>query len=339
MDQGAVPGVSSAGRLRLVARAEYERRQVATRVSVVVNPQSGAGRARRRLAELDRGLKRLGLSYEILETRHTGHASELAREARARGCDVLGVVGGDGTLNEVSQAYIDAQGAPIAGPPLAVIPSGTGGDFARCCGFAPGNLELALERLRARKLRDADLGLLRLHDAHGQPLSRAFINIASAGISGEVDERVERGPKWLGGKLAFVLATLGATFGYRNVPVSISLDGKPWHEGPVLVVAIANGQFFGGGMHVAPHADWGDGSFDVVCVGDLTRTQFLIQLPKVRNGTHLGLDSVRSSRGRVVTLRGLDLARPVLVDADGETPGYLPLEAQILPRALQLCVD
>jgi diacylglycerol kinase (ATP) len=312
---------------------------VATRVSVVVNPRSGAGRARRGLAELERGLKRLGLLYEILETRHTGHATELARAARDRGCDVLGVFGGDGTLNEVSQAYVDAAGAPLAGPPLALIPSGTGGDFARCCGFAAGDLEQALQRLHARKLRDTDLGLLRLNDGRGQPLSRAFINIASAGISGEVDERVERGPKWLGGKLAFALATVGATFGYRNVPVSISIDGKHWHEGPVLVVAIANGQFFGGGMHVAPHADCSDGWFDVICVGDLTRGQFLTQLPKVRSGTHLGLEQVRSTRAQQVTLRALDVERPVLIDADGETPGYLPLEAQVLPRALQLCVD
>ena len=312
---------------------------MATRVSVVVNPRSGAGRARRRLAELDRGLRRLGIPYELLETRYPGHASLLARQACASGCDVLAVLGGDGTLNEVSQAYVNEEGAPLAGPPLALIPSGTGGDFARCCGFATDHLDSALERLRARKLRDADLGLLRLNDANEQPLSRAFINIASAGISADVDERVERGPKWLGGKLAFLLATLGATFGYRNVPLSISIDGKLWHEGPVLLVAIANGQFFGGGMQVAPHADWDDGLFDVVCVGDLTRAQFLTQFPKVQRGAHLALEAVRSARGRNVTLRPLDLERPVLVDVDGETPGYLPLDAQILPRALQLCVD
>jgi diacylglycerol kinase (ATP) len=312
---------------------------VATRVSVVVNPRSGAGRARRKLAELDRGLRRLGIQYELLETRYPGHASALARAAFASGCDVLGVVGGDGTLNEVSQAYVNDEGAPLVGPPLALIPSGTGGDFARCCGFAADPLDSALERLLARKLREADLGLLRLNDASEQPISRTFINIASAGISGDVDERVERGPKWLGGKLAFLLATLGATWGYRNVPVSISIDGKLWHEGPVLLVAIANGQYFGGGMQVAPAADWGDGLFDVVCVGDLTRSQFLTQFPKVRRGAHLELESVRSSRGCNVTIRPLDLERPVLMDVDGETPGYLPIDAQILPRALQLCVD
>jgi len=333
------PGAVSVEELPVRTRAEYETARVATRVSVVVNPRSGAGRTRRTLAALERGLRRVGIPYELLETREPGHASQLARDACAKGCDVLAVVGGDGTLNEVAQAYVNGDGAPVAGPPLAVIPSGTGGDFARCCGFADGDLEAALERLHARKLRDLDLGILRLNDAQTQPLSRAFINIASAGISGDVDERVARGPKWLGGKLAFLLATLGSSLRYRNVPVQISIDGRPWHEGPVVVVTIANGQFFGGGMQVAPGADWGDGLFDVVLVGDLTRTQFLTQFPKVRSGAHLELEAVRCVRAHGVTVRALDVERPILVDVDGETPGYLPLDAQILPRAVQLCVD
>lgn len=306
---------------------------------MLVNPRSGAGRARRYLAELDRGLQRQGFSYEILETSKPGDGVALARQALASGCEVLAVVGGDGTLNEAVQAYVDAEGEPIAGPPLAVIPSGTGGDFARCCGFAAGDLDGALRRLEARRVRRADLGLLRLHDSAGQALSRAFLNITSAGISGDVDERVERGPKWLGGRWAFFLATVAATLAYRNVPVEIRLDGKTWHEGRVLLVAIANGRFFGGGMLVAPHADISDGWLDVVCVGDLTKLQFLREFPKVREGKHLDLASVRTERARAVQIVAAAGARPVLVDVDGETPGYLPLEARVLPGALQLCVD
>lgn len=311
---------------------------MAKRVSVLVNPHSGAGRARRYVAALQRELQRSSYSYEILETRKPGDGMALARQALAGGCDVLGVMGGDGTLNEAVQAYLGSDGEPLAGPPLAIIPSGTGGDFARCCGFAPGDLQGALRRLEARELRSADLGALSLHDREGRAVTRAFINIASAGISGDVDQRVERGPKWLGGKWAFLLATVGATLAYRNIPVEIELDGKPWHAGRVLLVAIANGQFFGGGMQVAPRADIADGWFDVVCVGDLTKAEFLTQFPKVREGTHLDLASVRTERARTVTVAAGAGARTLLVDVDGETPGHLPLEARVLPGALQLCL-
>lgn len=310
-----------------------------TRVAVVVNPRAGSGSAGKRLAELDHGLRRLGIEFEILPTERRGHASELARQARDRGCSVLGVLGGDGTLNEVVQAYLDPSGAPLAGPPIALLPSGTGGDFARSCAFSPAHLGAMLERLQARQLRGLDLGVLRLHDAGGRPFWRAFVNVVSAGISGDVDQRVERGPKWLGGKLAFLLATLGATLAYRNVPMDIELDGQSWYAGPVRLVAISNGQFFGGGMRIAPGADWSDGLLDVVCIGDVPRSRFLTSFPRVYRGTHLSLEGIRVQQGRRVALSAPRAEQPILVDVDGETPGYLPLGAHVLPRALQLVVD
>lgn len=308
-----------------------------THVSVLVNPRAGSGSARRKVGTLLAGLRRHGVEHELLETRYPGHATELARQAR--GARVIAIVGGDGTLNEVSQAYLDDNGAAVAGPPVALIPCGTGGDFARTCEFKGQHLELVLERLRARKRKALDLGVVTLSDAEGNPVHRGFVNVTSVGISGEVDERVERGPKWLGGKWAFLLATLGAALAYRNVPVEIEIDGRPWHRGPVLVAAIANGQFFGGGMRIAPHADWGDGLLDVVCLGDLKRSEFLGSFSKVYSGGHLDLPGVQSGRGHAVTVRALRGEKPVLVDVDGETPGYLPLTAHILPRALELAVD
>jgi diacylglycerol kinase family enzyme len=168
---------------------------------------------------------------------------------------------------------------------------------------------------------------------------RAFVNVASVGISGAVDERVERGPKWLGGKAAFLLGTVGAALVYRNIPMDVDVDGQPWHRGPVLLAAIANGQFMGGGMQIAPAADVRDGLLDIVVVGDVTRGKFLSLFPKVYSGAHVGLAEVRAGRGRSVTIRALRAQKPVLVDVDGETPGYLPLSARIFPGALQLVVD
>lgn len=309
------------------------------RVSVVVNPRAGAGSAARQLPGLRRGLQSLGIPHEILETRRRGEATALACRAIENGCTLLAVVGGDGTLNEVSQAYVEADGSPRSGPPLALIPCGTGGDFPRSCNFGQSGLAGGLERLATGRQRPLDLGVVTLHDIRGQVVHRAFLNVASVGISGDVDERVERGPKWLGGKAAFLIGTVGAALVYRNVPLAIDIDGAPWHEGPVLLAAIANGQFLGGGMHIAPGAELADGLLDVVCVGDLSRARFLSLFPRVYRGAHIGLDGVSAGRGRNVTVRALGDGKPVLVDVDGETPGYLPLSARIFPGALQLQGD
>jgi diacylglycerol kinase (ATP) len=309
------------------------------RVSVVANPRAGSGAAARKLQALKRGLTDLGIAHEVLETERRGHASELARQARDGGATVLLVVGGDGTLNEVSQSYIDTDGQPIPGPAVGIVPAGTGGDFARGVQQTRADIPAVLARLSARKLQPLDLGVLTLTSASGAPLHRAFLNIASMGISGAVDERVERGPKWLGGKAAFLWGTIGATLGYQNVPLEISIDGEVWHRGPLFVAAIANGQFLGGGMHIAPRADTGDGQFDVVVVGDISKPKLAALFSTVYRGAHLDLDCVSSQRGRLVSVRALRDEKPVLVDVDGETPGYLPLTARIFPGALRLLVD
>ena len=324
-------------KLRPSCRSMYSTPQM--RISLVVNPRAGSGRAARQLAELRRGLDASGQRVDVFETSRRGEASILARRAIDSGAEILAVLGGDGTLNEVSQAYIDTEGAPRPGPPIALIPCGTGGDFPKSCAFARDGLEGALERLSRGRTRPLDLGVVTLAGDAGHPVHRAFINIASVGISGEVDERVERGPKWLGGKAAFLLGTVGAALGYENVPLEIDVDGAAWHRGPVLITAIANGRYLGGGMHIAPRADIADGLFDVVCVGDLTRAKFLRLFPRVYKGAHLELESVRSTRGRHVEVRPIGGTAPVLVDVDGETPGRLPLSARIFPSALQLVAD
>ncbi len=309
------------------------------RVSVVANPRAGSGAAARKLDALRRGLSELGIAHEVLTTERRGHASELARQARDAGSSVLLVVGGDGTLNEVSQAYIDTDGQPIPGPAIGIVPAGTGGDFARGTNQTRADIPSVLARLSALELQPLDLGVLSLTSASGAPVYRAFLNITSMGISGDVDERVERGPKWLGGKAAFLWGTFGAALGYQNVPIELSIDGEVWHRGPLFVAAIANGQFLGGGMHIAPRADVSDGQFDVVVVGDISKAKLAALLSTVYRGAHLGLDCVKSQRGRVVSARAMRDEKPVLVDVDGETPGYLPLTARIFPGALRLLVD
>jgi diacylglycerol kinase (ATP) len=309
---------------------------MSTRVSVVVNPRAGSGSAGQKLRGLRRGLDELGVRYEILETQKRGHATTLAARAIEGGCEVLAVMGGDGTLNEVCQVYVDAHGQPVQGPPIALFPSGTGGDFPKSHPFLRGGLAAALGRLSSNLRSPLDLGVITLHDIDGRPVRRGFVNVASVGISGAVDERVERGPKWLGGKAAFLIGTVGAALEYQNVDVEIDVDGREWHRGPMLLTAIANGQYLGGGMRIAPDADPADGLLDVITVGDLSRGKFLRLFPSVYKGAHIGLDSVRAGKGQVVHVRTTGAQKPILVDVDGETPGYLPLVARIFPGALQL---
>lgn len=303
------------------------------RVLVIANPMSGGGVTARRLPEIERALRRHGLAYQLSCTTRPGHASELAAGARARGIDVIAAVGGDGTLNEIVQAWIDADGRPVPAPDLALIPSGSGGDFRKTVGLSH-SIDEAVARIRWARPRPIDLGLLEMVDHEGRPIRRAFLNIASFGVGGLADQIVNRAPKWLGGKPVFFAGTFLAMLKYRNAEVRVRIDGAPFYEGPIFNVAIANGRYFGGGMKIAPHAEPGDGRFEVIAIGDLAKTEVLALTNKIYSGSHLGETGVSVGAGRVIEAEPVHPWASVLMDVDGEAPGKLPLRATVLPSAV-----
>ncbi len=305
------------------------------KVLVIVNPSSQGGATARKLPEIERALRRYGLPYTLAPTDRQGHAIELAHGARERECDVIAVVGGDGTLNEVAQAYVAADGSALAGPDLAVIPCGSGGDFRKTIGLS-GSIDEAVSRIRYGQRKPCDLGVLELQDNDGKPGRRCFINIASFGVGGLVDRIVNESPKWFGGKAAFFLGSLRGTLAYKNAGVRIRVDGADFYEGPIFNVAIANGRYFGGGMKIAPQADISDGRFEVIALGDLGKLEIFALSSKIYDGAHLGEHGVTVGAGKVVEAEPLHPWASVLLDVDGETPGKLPIRATMREGAVML---
>lgn len=308
---------------------------MARKIRVIINPRAGNGKAEQKIGAIDGALRDRGLLYDLVTTGAPGDATRLAREAVRDGVDVIGVVGGDGTINEVSQAFIDGGGELISHrPELALIPAGTGGDFRKSFGLS-NDVDDAIRRIVEPRRAPLDLGVLELAEHDGAPTLRAFLNVASFGISGLTDRLVNETPKWMGGTLAFFLGTLRASFIYKNAPVRLLVDGRPLVEGRIFLVALANGRYFGGGMKVAPQADPSDGELDVVVLGDLSRIEVFGLSTKIYRGAHLSLLKAHVARGARIEAEALDGGH-VFLDVDGETPGRLPISAKVFPGALRI---
>jgi YegS/Rv2252/BmrU family lipid kinase len=306
-------------------------------VRVILNPTAGQGRARGKLGEIERALASHAGRSEILVTHGPGHAVELARAAHGEGVDVIAVVGGDGTLNEVVQAYIGEGGKPRPGPDLALIPAGTGGDFRRTMGIH-NDVGVAVARATSGQRKEVDLGVLEFDPHPGQSPIRAFVNVASFGLSGAVDALVKSSPGFLGGKGAFFVATLRAMARFENPNVRVKVDGHPWFEGPAMTVAMGNGKYFGGGMMITPDADPSDGKLSIVSLGDLTRRGAMGLTSKIYSGTHVHTHGVKVTSGTRVEAEPIHAWASVLLDVDGEQPGKLPVVATLHKGALRFRV-
>jgi YegS/Rv2252/BmrU family lipid kinase len=271
--------------------------------------------------------------FDVERTRGPRDAERIAREAVGAGVERIIVAGGDGTLSEVATGLLASDLADRVA--IGLLPLGTGGDFVRTVGVSR-DPERAVAALASHAPRAIDAGRVTYLDRGGKSATSYFVNVASFGMGGLVDEMVNRTTKALGGTASFLLGTLRALVRFRGEPVGIRLDGEPIFEGLLAIAAAANGRYFGGGMHVAPRARLDDGLLDVIVVPNLPRLRLLSQLPLLYRGTHVEAGAATAFRGRVLEAT----AEPgsVLIDVDGEPLGSLPLRIEILPGALSLLV-
>jgi YegS/Rv2252/BmrU family lipid kinase len=298
----------------------------------IVNPASANGSTGKRWPEISERITDLGLEHSALLTTRPGEATDLAAQALGSGADSVVAVGGDGTLNEVANGFF-AGGQRHPEAALGLLPFGTGGDFRRTLGI-PMELEAAIACLKARRLRPIDVGRIEMEALEGGRRVRHFVNIADAGIGGVVVERVNRTTKLFGGKASFMYGSLVTLLTYEPQAVKVHTAEQSW-AGRAQNVVVANCQYFGGSMHVAPRAQPDDGQFDLVIFGDIARFEAIRSIKDIYKADHVKNPKVtgwRSSRVEVTS------DERVLIDVDGEMCGTLPALFEVLPSAIAVMV-
>ncbi|MBV8977500.1 MAG: diacylglycerol kinase family lipid kinase [Alphaproteobacteria bacterium] len=305
----------------------------------VVNPRSANGRTAREWRAIAPLLSEIYPRLDVAFTRAPRDAAHLVRTALREGHHEIVAVGGDGTINEAVNGFFDINGPVSPDAVFSFITSGTGGDFRKSFGVEEGS-GAALAHLKSAPIRSVDVGRLSCLSRKGEPLIRHFVNIASFGLSGAVVDSVNRSriAKLFGGPFAFGFHSALDMLTYSDRVVRLIVDNGYDEIAAISTVAVANGQYFGGGMRVAPSAAVDDGAFDVVVMTGGSRARMLQDMKLIYSGEHIDSPNVRVLRGRkvvavpVAQTRGL----AVLIETDGESAGRLPATFEILPRALQL---
>jgi diacylglycerol kinase (ATP) len=250
-----------------------------------------------------------------------GHLGQAAADS---GGSLLVVIGGDGTVNEVANGIAETDAE------IAVLPCGTGQDFGRTHGI-PSSFDDAVRVALGGETRVIDLGRVELESG----TSRLFANVGSVGMSGAVARRANTMTKRFGGRATFFYALTREFLAWQNTRVVVELDEGVRREGPMHDVIVANGNWHGGGMKLAPDARQDDGAFDVVTIGDVNKLDFLTTAPRLYSGRYLSHPKVELLRSSSVAI---DAAEALPLEVDGEPIGTTPSRFTVVPSALRLRV-
>ena len=214
------------------------------------------------------------------------HATSLVRTALQQGYDLIVSAGGDGTHNEVINGFFTDGAIFNPRASLAVIPCGTGNDLCRSIGLSSGIASAVGTVLSDREL-EVDTGRLTFSQASNSARERLFLNVASLGLSARVNNNLGSRPHFVGGSGRYLLAIVRTLLEHRQDRVSLEIDGQVFPQQLISMVAVANGKFFGGGIHLTPHARLDDSLLDVVIIGTVSLLDFIRWGPRFYAGKYL----------------------------------------------------
>jgi YegS/Rv2252/BmrU family lipid kinase len=317
---------------------------------IIIN--NAAAKARHAWPGIRAKLDGAGLEFDFRETTRPGDATVQTREALRNGVTTVAVVGGDGTLSEAAQGFFEFKErvedvpSPInSAAQLAILPAGTGDDFARSQMGRREPLSSWIDTFISycqtpadEHVRTVDV-LYGLCDEYQSPF--ICLNASTMGIGGETAARVAAQGGFMrrfSGETRFATAALAALAGWRERRVRVSVDDQEIIDGNMNLVAVANALYAGGGMMLSPEAKTNDGKLDVVTACGLNRLEIVRELARIHKGGHVANPKVRIVQGEGVSIETFSAEDAMPIEVDGNVRGLTPVEFRVLPAALRFLV-
>ncbi|ERI95637.1 lipid kinase, YegS/Rv2252/BmrU family [Clostridiales bacterium oral taxon 876 str. F0540] len=287
----------------------------------IINPAAGKGKTLKFIPLIEKIFQHRNEKYIIEVTKGVGHASELVRKYCSEEDYRVYSVGGDGTLNEVLNGIVNTNSS------LAVIPCGSGNDF----------IKSIYNYSKREKIEDIFLKMIDGKDKYidlGKVNNRYFINIASVGFDAEVAYNAIKLKKlpFIGGTLAYILGIIITVFKYKSPDLKINIDNRQFNM-KALLVAVANGRYYGGGINVTPKAEIDDGIFNICNIEEVSKPKILILFPKVIKGTHSKIKEVHFTNGKNIKLTS---PNEISFNIDGEISRGKEVEFIMIPNGIKI---
>ncbi len=296
------------------------------KVGFILN--SRISRKKKFYQELDHAKKALrNIEFAVAETLLHGHAITLTSTFIKEGYTHLIAVGGDGTLNEVINGFMQEENynEDII---IGLLPYGSANDFAKSID-SPRNMVDLFEAVSKERVKKVDVGVIQLEKS-----KKYFINIADVGIGASIVQRVNKSKKLLGSSFTFFSAILRTFLSYKNQ--SISCSTADWEfTGKVNSLVMGNGKFFGHGLCIAPDANLADGQLAILISGDITIWDYIKNVKTVKKGIRVDHPLLQYKTANKLELSSEESCG---IEADGEFIGTTPATISVAAKKIRFLV-
>lgn len=284
----------------------------------IVNPVAGKGKAKTLVPIIEDVCRTGHMEYIIKYTCSPEDGARIAAWGAGEGFERIVAVGGDGTVNDALNGIVGTNAA------LGVIPGGSGNDFIRSIN-SNNEIKKIIEDNMYGKIVKCDLGICN---------GKYFINVASSGFDAQVVMETQKAKKIFSGSIAYIAGVVKTIFMYKGKKISIRIDDNIFEEN-TLLVAVANGKYYGGGMLPAPDAEIDDGNFDICHIKQVGKVKLLVLFPKFMKGKHADIKEVSMHKGRKISI-GANENLPV--NLDGETFYSRQIDFEIVPKGINIII-
>ena len=285
---------------------------------LVVNPKAGKGKSNYLSPNLEELLKSNKLPYEVInKSTYEETMFDFHQRIKSGNFERVIAIGGDGLVNLCLQEIAESDIA------LAVVPAGTGNDFARAVGAYKKSVEEIFNAIRSQDPTAIDLGLVT-----GDFGRRWYVQVLSTGFDALVNNLANK-ITWPKGQIKYTLATIFTLARFKPIKYELIIDDKKFNQN-LMLLSVANGETYGGGMRICPNASNSDGIFDILLVHPVSKIVLLTIFPKVFAGKHIPHPRIEIFHGKEVKILA-----DATAFADGEFISKLPIEIKNVQNALK----
>lgn len=313
------------------------------KIMAVINPASAGGKTADFWKNKKKYFRKEFKNFEEYYTQKTGDAVKFAKKAVEQNYDYILAVGGDGTVNEIINGMLAAENDfskttkdNIPKTKLIIYAHGTGSDLSRSLNLDK-NINDFINLIKREKTKDIKVIESEFFDHNYKKQKRYFINIADCGMGAEVAKKLNESSKIIDGSLSYFLKIFQVLSRYKNKEVKIEADKRVVYQGKINSAVIANGNYFGGGIKIAPEADLDSKKINLVLLKDFSKLGVVINLVKGYKGRHLNHSLVESYMVEKIRIYS-ESESEIELELDGESVGIVDAEFKISSRKISVLV-